>query len=222
MVTFRPLTAAARATLLPQFTKIEAVRRAAAGCRACALWKNATQTVFGEGPPDAPLMLVGEQPGDQEDVHGRPVVGPAGQMLRRAMAEAEIDPNAAYITNAVKHFKFEPRGKKRIHSKPRTTEVRACYPWLGKERELIAPDVTVLMGATAVVSVLGKAVSIKSLRGKPVPLPDGKVAFVTVHPSSLLRIPDRDARHQAFRDFVKDFTLVREHMKTRKRVRKIA
>lgn len=222
MVTPRPLTATTRATLLPQITTLDAVRKVAARCRACPLWKNATQTVFGEGPSGARLMLVGEQPGDQEDLQGRPFVGPAGQMLRRAMTEAEIDPDTAYITNAVKHFKFEPRGKKRIHSKPSTTEVRACYPWLAKEREVIAPDITVLMGATAVLSVFGKAASIKSLRGKPQSLPDGRAAFVTVHPSSLLRIPDQAARHQAYRDFVKDFVLIREHMKSKKRTRKIA
>jgi len=210
------LTDAARAKLLPQIETLDKLREAAAGCRACPLWKNATQTVFGEGPDDARLVLVGEKPGDREDIEGHPFVGPAGKLLHQALADAGIDPDSAYITNAVKHFKFEPRGKRRIHQKPNTTEVRACYPWLQRELDLLKPNVVVLMGATAVLSVMGKAQTIGKSRGRAFPLPGGARAFITVHPSSLLRIPDRDDRHQAYADFVRDFRQVQAEMKAKK------
>src|SRR4051812_45021377 len=211
-----PLTDSARAALLPRLKTVTGLRKAALGCRACPLWRNATQTVFGEGEDDARLVLVGEQPGDKEDQEGLPFVGPAGRILRQALAEAEIDPDSAYITNAVKHFKFEPRGKRRIHSKPNTAEIRACYPWLKRELEIVKPNVLVLMGATAVVSVLGKPRPIGKSRGTPLPLEAGMTAFITVHPSSLLRIPDREDKAQAYRDFVRDFRLVAERLKQRK------
>jgi DNA polymerase len=213
-----PLTESARAALLPRLKTITGLRKAALGCQACPLWRNATQTVFGEGDVADGLVLVGEQPGDKEDQEGHPFVGPAGRILREALAEAEIDPDSAYITNAVKHFKFEPRGKRRIHQKPNTTEVRACYPWLKRELDLIKPKVVVLMGATAVVSVLGKARPIGKSRGAPIALEGGVTAFVTVHPSSLLRIPDHDDKERAYRDFVKDFRLVAQHVQRKKAV----
>jgi DNA polymerase len=207
-----PLTEQARAELLPRLKTVAAARTASRGCRACPLWKNATQTVFGEGADTAKLMFVGEQPGDQEDLAGKPFVGPAGKILHRALAEAGIDADEVFITNAVKHFKHEPRGKKRIHQKPNTTEVRACYPWLKRERELVKPNVLVLLGATAVLSVLGKAMPIGKNRGKPFPIDDGGSAFVTVHPSYLLRIPDRADKEKAYQDFVADLKNIRAHL----------
>jgi DNA polymerase len=175
----------------------------AGACRRCALWQAATQTVCGEGPPDARLMLVGEQPGDQEDLAGRPFVGPAGQMLDRALAAAGIDRARAYVTNAVKHFKFEPRGKRRIHQNPDAGEIAACRFWLDQERALLRPAVTVLLGASAARAVLGRAVTISRERGQPIPLDDG-VALVTVHPSYLLRLPDVTARDAEYARFVAD------------------
>jgi DNA polymerase len=182
------------------------LRRAAmeaAGCQRCDLWKHATQTVFGEGPADAPMMLIGEQPGDQEDLAGRPFVGPAGQMLDRALAEAGIDRTRVYVTNAVKHFKFEPRGKRRIHQKPDTAEIVACQFWLDFERQTIRPRVTVLLGATAARGALGRAVAIGRERGKPLPLGDS-LTLITVHPSYLLRLPDEAAKAREYAAFVAD------------------
>lgn len=175
----------------------------AAGCRLCPLWQPATQTVFGEGPPDARLMLVGEQPGDQEDLAGRPFVGPAGQVLDRALAEAGIDRSQVYVTNAVKHFKFEPRGKRRIHATPDRTEIEVCRFWLDQEREAVKPRMTVLLGASAARAVLGRAVTISRERGRPIETSGGSV-FVTVHPSYLLRLPDEEAKHREYAAFVKD------------------
>jgi DNA polymerase len=176
---------------------------AAAACRRCDVWQHATQTVFGEGPPDARMMLVGEQPGDQEDLAGRPFVGPAGQVLDRALQEAGIIRSAVYVTNAVKHFKFEPRGKRRIHVTPGRLEIEACRFWLDQERASIKPAVTVLLGASAARAVLGRAVTISRERGRPVPLGDG-VAVITVHPSYLLRLPDEAAKLREFAAFVSD------------------
>jgi len=175
----------------------------AADCRRCPLWEPATQVVFGEGPPDAPLMLVGEQPGDQEDLAGRPFVGPAGQLLDRALAEAGINRAAVYVTNAVKHFKFEPRGRRRIHATPDAGEIAACRFWLDLERAEIRPRLTLLMGASAARAVLGRAVTISRERGRPIPLGEG-TAFVTVHPSYLLRLPDEAARQREYAAFVAD------------------
>ncbi|MEG3181507.1 UdgX family uracil-DNA binding protein [Sphingomonas sp. LT1P40] len=181
-----------------------ALRDEAATCTRCHLFKHATQTVFGEGPVDAPLMLVGEQPGDQEDLAGHPFVGPAGQVLDRALAEAGIDRSAAYLTNAVKHFKFEPRGKRRIHSKPDAGEITACRWWIEQERLLVRPKVTVALGATAARSLLGRAVTISKERGHPLTLPDGGEAWITVHPSYLLRLPDEARKAEEYGVFVAD------------------
>jgi DNA polymerase len=175
----------------------------AATCRLCPLWQPATQTVFGEGPANARIMLVGEQPGDQEDLAGRPFVGPAGQMLDRAITEAGIDRAQLYVTNAVKHFKFEPRGKRRIHATPDRTEIEACRFWLDQERALLKPAITILLGASAARAVLNRTVTISRERGRPILLDQGQ-AFVTVHPSYLLRLPDEDAKQREYRGFVAD------------------
>ena len=177
----------------------------AAACRACPLWEPATQTVFGEGPEDARLMFVGEQPGDQEDLAGRPFVGPAGQMFDTALAEAGIDRNTVYVTNAVKHFKFEPRGKRRIHAKPDNGDIAACKLfWLELERQEVKPALTVLMGATAARAVLGRTVTISRERSRPIALDDNSQAFVTVHPSYLLRLPDEESKRREYKAFVAD------------------
>ncbi|HSU07018.1 MAG TPA: UdgX family uracil-DNA binding protein [Acetobacteraceae bacterium] len=187
---------------------VETAVHEAADCRRCHLWEPATQTVFGEGPAHARVMFIGEQPGDQEDVIGRPFVGPAGLMLDRAMAEAGIDRRAAYVTNAVKHFKFTPRGKRRIHQTPEAPEIQACRFWLDVERVRLAPALVVLLGATAARAVLGRAVTITRERGRPIRLSDTETAFVTVHPSFLLRVPDQAARHREYRAFVEDLKKV--------------
>jgi DNA polymerase len=181
-------------------------RAAAAACRACPLWQPATQTVFGEGPDKARLMLVGEQPGDAEDLQGRPFVGPAGQLLDRALAEAGIDRSAAYVTNAVKHFKYVPRGKRRIHQKPGSLEIQACSPWLEQELALVDPRIVVALGATAAQALLGRVVPVQRSRGRLMPLGE-RQALVTVHPSYLLRLPDEAAREREYRAFVADLRL---------------
>jgi probable DNA metabolism protein len=186
---------------------IETLRKQAADCRACPLWKNATQTVFGEGPQNAQVMLVGEQPGDKEDLTGKPFVGPAGLMLDRALEEAGIDRSKVYVTNAVKHFKFVPRGKIRLHQKPNTLEIRACRPWYERELAAIKPALVVAMGATAAQSVFGKLTPINKNRGRLIDLDDGIKAVVTVHPSYLLRLPDADARALEYRRFVDDLRI---------------
>ena len=181
-----------------------ALRDEAAACTRCHLYKHATQTVFGEGPVDAPLMFVGEQPGDQEDLAGTPFVGPAGQVFNRAIAEAEIDRARVYVTNAVKHFKFEQRGKRRIHAKPDTGEIQACRWWIEQEQMLIRPRVTVALGATAARSLLGRTVTIGRERGKAITLPEGGEAWITVHPSYLLRLPDETQKADEYARFVED------------------
>ena len=186
--------------------RLAALRAEAAGCRACPLWKDATQTVFGEGPPHAPIMLVGEQPGDKEDLAGKPFVGPAGQMLNRALEEAGIDRDKVYVTNAVKHFKFVPRGKIRLHQKPSTPEIKACRQWYERELAAIKPALVVAMGATAAQSVLGKITPIGKNRGHLIDLDEAK-ALVTVHPSYLLRLPDAEAKEREYANFVKDLKL---------------
>jgi DNA polymerase len=188
-------------------TDLKTLRREAADCRACPLWKDATQTVFGEGPSHARLMLVGEQPGDKEDLAGKPFVGPAGQMLDRALDEAGIDRNKVYVTNAVKHFKFVPRGKIRLHQKPNTAEIKACRPWYERERAVVKPALVVAMGATAAQSVFGKITPINKNRGHLIDLHDGAQALVTVHPSYLLRLPDKDARAREYQRFVDDLKI---------------
>ena len=190
----------------------EILREEATVCTRCPLFKDATQTVFGEGPLDAPLMFVGEQPGDQEDRTGKPFVGPAGLIFDQALAKAGIDRALSYVTNAVKHFKYEQRGKRRIHSKPNAGEIQACRWWYGQERELIRPAVTVALGATAARQMLGKAVTISGTRGVPHQLEDGSEGWVTVHPSFLLRMPDRDAAEVELGRFVDDLKRVRERV----------
>jgi DNA polymerase len=186
---------------------IAALREEAAGCRACPLWKDATQTVFGEGQQHAQIMLVGEQPGDKEDLAGKPFVGPAGQMLDRALEEAGIDRRKTYVTNAVKHFKFVPRGKIRLHQKPNTSEIRACRQWYERELAAIKPALVVAMGATAAQSVFGKITPINKNRGHLIELQDGIKALVTVHPSYLLRLPDEDAKAREYERFVDDLRI---------------
>jgi DNA polymerase len=188
------------------------VREEAQHCRDCPLWKNATQTVFGEGRAAARVVFVGEQPGDREDLEGRPFVGPAGKLLDRALADIGVDRKATYVTNAVKHFKFEPRGKRRIHKKPVELEINACHQWLERELASIKPDLVVALGATAARAVFGRTTPIEKNRGRVIPsvsTVDGHEAdvLVTVHPSFLLRVPDED-RAAAYEKFVADLKLV--------------
>ncbi len=189
----------------------EALRADAAKCTRCDLYKCATQTVFGEGPLNPTILFVGEQPGDQEDLAGHPFVGPAGQVFDAALAEAGIDRATTYVTNAVKHFKFVQRGKKRIHSKPDAGEIEACRWWIERERELIRPPLTVALGATAARSLVGKTVTISKVRDAPLTLADGSPCWVTVHPSFLLRLPDEEARRTERARFVADLRRIRTH-----------
>jgi DNA polymerase len=168
------------------------------------LWKNATQTVFGEGPVDAEIMFVGEQPGDKEDLQGRPFVGPAGLLLDRALGDAGVDRGRIYVTNAVKHFKFEPRGKRRLHKRPNTTEIKICRRWLAGEIEAVHPRLIVALGATAAQGLAERATPIQSNRGKILDVANGLRIFITIHPSALLRLQDEDERHSAYASFVND------------------
>ena len=197
------MTAASRLSA----SSLKTLREEAADCRACHLWKGATQTVFGEGPQNAQAMLIGEQPGDKEDLAGKPFVGPAGQMLARALEEAGIDRRKVYVTNAVKHFKFVPRGKIRLHQKPNTSEIKACRPWYERELKSIQPDLVVAMGATAAQCVFGKITPINKNRGRLIDLDGGVQALVTVHPSYLLRLPDADAKAREYSRFVGDLKI---------------
>ena len=190
-----------------------AVKGEAEVCTRCDLFKYATQAVFGEGPLDAEILFVGEQPGDQEDLAGKPFVGPAGQLFNAALEEAGIDRARTYVTNAVKHFKFKPRGKRRLHDKPNAGEIKACRWWLDKELELIQPALTVALGATAARSLFGKVVTISKLRGSAQHLPDGSECWVTVHPSALLRAPDEEARREGRKRFVADLRKIRDRAK---------
>lgn len=199
--------------MAPISPSLKMLREQAAGCRACPLWKNATQTVFGEGPQHAQIVLVGEQPGDKEDLAGKPFVGPAGLMLDRALAEAGIDRKKAYVTNAVKHFKFVPRGKIRLHQKPTTPEIKACRQWYERELISIKPDLVVAMGATAAQSVFGKMTPINKNRGRVIDLAGGIKAVVTVHPSYLLRQPDAEARAREYERFVADLRIAAEALR---------
>jgi DNA polymerase len=188
----------------------EALLKDARKCTRCELYKFGTQTVFGEGPLDASLMFVGEQPGDQEDLAGRPFVGPAGQLFDAALEKAGIDRSTVYVTNAVKHFKFVQRGKRRIHNKPDSGEIEACRWWIEHERELIRPPVTVALGATAARSLLDKAVTISRVRGAPLKAEDGSEVWVTVHPSFLLRIPEEDRKREERALFVRDLKRIKQ------------
>ena len=195
---------------------LDTLREQARKCRDCPLWENATQTVFGEGSPHAKLMLVGEQPGDKEDLAGHPFVGPAGQMLDRALEEAGIDRKTAYVTNAVKHFKYVPRGKIRMHQKPNTLEIRACRQWYERELAAIRPELVVALGATAAQSVFGKITPINKNRGRLIELGQGFKVLVTVHPSYLLRLPDAEAKAQEYARFVDDLKLAADLLKRSK------
>jgi len=203
----RALDAGTAADFLPAEPGLPALREAAAGCRACPLWKTATQTVFGEGAERSDVMFVGEQPGDKEDLAGRPFVGPAGLKLNEALEEAGVEREKVYVTNAVKHFKYVPRGKIRLHQKPVTVEIKACRQWLERELDFVQPKVAVAMGATAAQSLFGKAMPINKNRGRLVDL-GGCRALITIHPSYLLRIQDgADARAEYAR-FVSDLKLL--------------
>ena len=195
---------AGAAGLIPNEPNLDELRDAAAECTACPLYRNATQTVFGEGPDEARVMFVGEQPGDSEDLAGHPFVGPAGKLLDRCMKEAGIDRSRAYVTNAVKHFKWVPRGTRRIHSKPGSMEIAACLPWLEAEIAAVKPRVIVALGATAARALFGKAFRVTKERGKPVPSRLAPFALATVHPSSLLRAPDEETRHREIERFIED------------------
>ena len=187
---------------------LEALRRASASCRGCDLYERATQTVFGEGDPHAVVMLVGEQPGDREDIEGAPFVGPAGRLLDEALERAGIDRDAVYVTNAVKHFKWEARGKRRLHKKPSSREVAACRPWLMAEISAVAPEVVVCLGATAAQSLLGPQFRVTRQRGEVFPGPDGTRITATVHPSSILRAEDEASRRREMDHFVADLRAV--------------
>ncbi|WP_181170579.1 UdgX family uracil-DNA binding protein [Mesorhizobium sp. B2-6-2] len=197
----------------PEAEDIQELREEAKGCRRCPLWHDATQTVFGEGPESADVVFVGEQPGDQEDLAGKPFVGPAGRIFDSILDDAEIDRRKVYVTNAVKHFKFEPRGKRRIHSKPNAGEIQACRWWLDKELDLVKPNLVVALGATAAQSLLGKAVLITKMRGDVIEREDGLRMFVTIHPSFILRIRDREDKEAERDRFLQDMRKVKGLMR---------
>jgi len=190
---------------------VEQLRAAAAICRACDLWRDATQTIFGEGPSQSRLMLVGEQPGDQEDRQGHPFVGPAGRVLDQGLDEAGIDRRRVYLTNAVKHFRFTVRGKRRLHEKPNAAQVRACRPWLEAEIAVVQPRLIVLLGATAAQAVMGPDFRVSKQRGEVLPSPFGVPVLATVHPSSILRATDAVSRDTAMSSFISDLMVAARH-----------
>jgi DNA polymerase len=196
--------------LIPDRASLPALRDVARGCKACDLYERGTQTVFGEGPSKADVMMVGEQPGDAEDVAGHPFVGPAGRLLNRALIEAGIDRGRVYVTNVVKHFKWDPRGKRRIHAKPNAAEIGACRPWLDAEIALVKPRVLVCLGATAAQALLGRGFKVTRQRGTFVPSPLAPLVTATVHPSSILRAPDDEARREEMHEFVADLKKVKQ------------
>jgi uracil-DNA glycosylase len=203
MATRKPADSAAN-DLIPPRPTLTSLKNAAAGCTACDLWKKGTQTVFGEGGRRAKVMFVGEQPGNEEDLTGKPFVGPAGRLFDNALEEAGIDRKQTYVTNVVKHFKWEPRGKRRIHKKPNATEIAACRPWLNAEIALVKPDVVVALGATAAQSLLGPQFRVTKQRGEFIPSTIAPYVMATVHPSSILRAPDDETRALEYRRFVDD------------------
>jgi DNA polymerase len=198
---------------VPDTTSITKLRAAAADCAACPLYKNATQTVFGEGPRHASIFIVGEQPGDREDIEGRPFVGPAGKLLDRALLEAGIERAAVYVTNAVKHFKSVPRGKRRLHQKPNSREIAACRPWLHAELRSIKPRFLILLGATAAQTVFGSTARVQRDRGRLRKSEQCERTLITIHPSALLRAPDESSRQAGFHDFVRDLRVVAKALK---------
>jgi DNA polymerase len=203
------------AEFLPAKRDLISLRKAAAGCRGCELYKLGTQTVFGEGAARASVMLVGEQPGDKEDLAGRPFVGPAGGILDKALDAAGIDRGGVYVTNAVKHFKWEPRGKRRIHKKPNGLEIAACHPWFEAEVEAVKPDVIVCLGATAAQSILGAKFRVTQMRGRVVHVPGLPTVIATVHPSSILRAQTDEERHAQMAEFVADMKSVAATLRKR-------
>jgi uracil-DNA glycosylase family protein len=200
------------AQLLPDDRSLDALKEAAAGCRACDLWQKGTQTVFGEGPPQARVVMVGEQPGDQEDRVGKPFVGPAGQILDQALEAAGIDRSLVYVTNVVKHFKWEPRGKRRLHQRPDREEVAACLPWFEAEIAAVQPRVIVCLGATAAQALLGSDFRVTRQRGQLLASTLGPPIMATVHPSSILRAADEPSRRLAMDQFIADLRLIREYL----------
>ena len=201
---------------VPAKLTLPALAAAASGCKACDLWKLGTQTVFGEGRANARVMLVGEQPGDKEDLQGRPFVGPAGAVLDKALAAAGIDRTDVYVTNIVKHFKWEPRGKRRLHKKPNALEISACRPWLDAEIKVVKPEVVVLLGATAAQGVMGRQFRVTQQRGQWVQSTIAPLVMATVHPSSILRAPDDESRHEEMRKFVDDLKKVAAQLQQRR------
>ena len=207
----------ASAVTVPDKPTLPSLRAAAAGCKACHLWKLGTQTVFGEGSATARVMMVGEQPGDKEDLQGRPFVGPAGAVLDKALAAAGIDRHQdVYLTNIVKHFKWEPRGKRRLHKKPNALDISACRPWLDAEINVIKPQVVVLLGATAAQGILGNQFRVTKQRGQWLESKIAPLVMATVHPSSILRAPDDDSRHEEMRKFVADLKKVAAQLQQRR------
>lgn len=196
----------------PSHTDYASLVKASNHCKGCDIYKNATQAVFGEGDLRAALMFVGEQPGDEEDLQGHPFIGPAGRLFDKALIDAGIDRSHTYVTNAVKHFKWKPAGKRRLHDRPKASEVTACRPWLAAEIELVKPDVLVFLGATAAQSLLGSAFRVTRMRGRWLDSDIAENVIATVHPSSVLRAPDAQARERQYRDFVDDLVVVRKRL----------
>jgi len=207
---------------LPNRRTLVTLAEAIPHCRGCDLYRFATQAVFGEGPARASIVLVGEQPGNDEDLQGHPFVGPAGRLLDRAMEDAGIRRSEVYLTNAVKHFKFEERGKRRLHKKPRVSETKACRPWLEAELEAIKPKIVVCLGATAAQTLLGPAFRLTRERGEFFAQPDGSFVTATVHPSAILRAPDEQQRRAQYREFVTDLRRIRQHLARLDRPRAVA
>lgn len=189
---------------VPRTTNLKRLQQAAKDCKNCDLWERGTQTVFGEGQPASKVMLIGEQPGNEEDLQGRPFIGPAGRLLDKLLVEAGVDRKKVYVTNAVKHFKWEPRGKRRIHKKPNSVEIAACRPWLEAEIASIHPKVVVCLGVTAAQALLGRDFRVTQHRGELLESPLAPHVMATVHPSSILRAPDEETRHEEMRRFVED------------------
>jgi DNA polymerase len=205
-------TARSAAPFVPDTTNVKKLSTAAHGCTGCDLYKNATQVVFGAGPQDARVMFVGEQPGDQEDRQGAPFVGPAGALLDKALEDAGIPRGDVYVTNAVKHFSWEPRGKRRIHKKPRASEIKACRPWLEAELRAVRPVILVCLGASAAQAVLGSQFKLMQNRGKVVTSPLAERVIATIHPSAVLRAPDQEGRRQAYESLVADLKAVAKEL----------
>jgi uracil-DNA glycosylase family protein len=203
---------ASAAEFVPESRSLRALRQAAAECRGCPLWRDATQTVFGDGPRKATLMLVGEQPGDREDIEGEPFVGPAGRMLARALQGAEIDRDEVYVTNAVKHFKWRARGKRRLHQTPRAGEVEACKPWLEAELEAVRPIAVLALGATAAKALYGPSVRVTRDRGQPIESSLAPLTTLTIHPSAILRLRDHEEREEALDGLIEDLRYVAREM----------